>query len=565
MSESSLESTEPRDPFDPERLLETVVSNAPIVLFAADSDGVITLSRGQALHDLGLDAGELIGTSLFDLYRTEPALADAARRSLAGEGVLARLQLDGRVHETLFAPLYFDGDQRGVIGIATDITDRAAAEALIEFQATHDHATGLLNRPEFARRLDAALQDPLKPPLALTVLVVLLDRFQEISETFGHTVGAEILRETAERISAHFPEDSLVAALEAGKFAVSLHSSSQDAVHLAESLDRALAVPYLVDGRAISLASYTGLGSYPEHAGNAELLIRASEKAARSAAVWKLGYAFYEPDAIDLKRNFTLLADLRSALANGSLFTEYQPLIDVKECAFTSVEALARWNHPRFGVIAPDEFIPLADRAGLLPEVTKLVFQTALSHLAMWEREGLELRAAINVSPLEILDPGIDEFIRLNAEDHGLDLTRIAIEVTESHRLGDVSERQSQLLRELTSDGVHLAIDDFGTGYSNLRSLQVLPWTELKVDRSFVNQMGRDTIGDELVRTIIGLAHSFGRAAIAEGVETRPQVDRLVELECDMLQGYHIAHPLAAELIPQFARDASWMTQEANS
>jgi len=540
------------------QLLEAVVTNAPIVLFATDAQGVIRMSRGKALAALGLEQGQLVGESVFDLYVNEPAIADAARRCLGGEVTTSRLDLDSTIHETLFSPLYEGNTVVGIVGVASDITARALAETALRYQATHDVVTDLPNRSFFLQQLDEQLLEEEETNRPLTILVLLLDRFQEVSETFGYEVGMTVLRQTATRLREAALDGEVLSSLEAGKFGIMTSATLGEAHAVAKRFSDALSTGLLVDDREISISAHVGVATFPGHGKESEPLIRAAEQSARSAAILRHEFAIFEPRESDLKRNFMLLADLRTALAAGALRVEYQPLIGFESRTVEAVEALARWDHPQYGAISPEEFIGLADRAGLLPRVTQFVLEDAVRHLYLWQRSGLQCRAAINLSTAELQSPMIESVIRPTLDTWGIGLERLTLEVTETDRLGDVSPVQAEILRELTASGMHLSIDDFGTGYSNVGNLQALPWTELKVDRSFVSQIGTHPESDELVRAIIGLGHAFGRTVVAEGVETSEQWDRLIELDCDVAQGYLITPPLRPEALPEFVNSSPW-------
>ena len=548
-------------PHDPrigvETLLDAVISNAPLVLFAADSNGVITMSRGKALSALGLAEGELVGRSVFDLYENEPEVAAAARRCLAGESVIARLDLDGVIHETLFSPLFSDGQVTGIVGVATDVTERARAEAQLRYQATHNLRTALPNRSFFVERLDEALRTARTEAAPLARLVIVIERFGEVSETFGFDVGTQLLQATAERLRGAATGDEQLGTLEAGKFALLAPLRLRTAREIADRLIDTLSAPFIIDGEEISVLVHIGMAAFPGHADHGERLIQAAERAARAAEAARLPYAVYEPRLVDGRRNFTLLSDLRAALDAGALRVEYQPLLAIGNRSLHSLETLVRWEHPREGAIPPGEFLPVAAQGGLLPRVTGFVLEQVARQLYIWEQRDFRPHIAINIPPAEILSPELERAIRPPLETWGMGLDRLTLEVTEDDSLGEVSAPQSALLTRLTNDGMAIAIDDFGTGYSNLGSLNRLPWSQLKVDRSFIGELdGAEPTG--LVAAVIDLGHLLGREVVAEGVETQGQWDALRELGCDVAQGYHISASRPPEAIIELCRRSGW-------
>jgi len=527
-------------------LLDTVVSSAPIVLFATDAHGVITMSRGKGLRALGLQEGERIGQSILDMYQADPTRADAVRRCLAGEEVSARLDLDGIVHETLFTPLLREGRVVGIVGVATDITERVAAEATLQYQASYNLATGLPNRTHFVRQLDAELTDASGRVEPRALFVIVLGGFSEVSETFGYEVGTQLLASAGERLQSALRVGERVGVIEPGKFAVAAPFHRQPGRAIAERLVASLADPFIISGEPIGLPVHVGLAAFPGHGREAELLIRAAEHAARAAASAHEPFAIYQREAADRRRNFTLLAELRAALDAQALRVEYQPLIEMESRSLHSLEALIRWDHPREGAISPAEFLPVAERGGLLPRITSFVLESAARQLFAWEEEGL--RIAVNIPPSELLAPDIREMLQSSFSTWGVGVDRLVLEVTEQASMGEITPAQTMTLDALTGDGVEIAIDDFGTGYSNIANLQRLPWSELKVDQRFVRDIGTPR-GRELVRALIDLGHSLGRTVVAEGIETAEQWAALSGLDCDVAQGFYLARPQRPEAL----------------
>ena len=420
----------------------------------------------------------------------------------------------------------------------------------LRHDATHDVLTGLPNRALLTDRVHAALQaaDEARP----AVLLMDLNRFKEVNDALGHHVGDELLQVVAARMSAQPLPGATVARLGGDEFAVLLPSSPDaeaDARRAARLLVEALASP--VDLREATVATGASVGIAIARAGStAADLLRHADTAMYAAKAAGEAVAVYD-EALDRGRaeRLALLADLHRALSTEELVLHYQPKLDLAAGVVTSVEALVRWDHPRLGRLMPDAFVPLAESTGLIEPFTLQVLRLALRQCRAWLDDGLELSVAVNLSARNVSNPDLPENVETALRDAGVPAHRLILEITESSVMGD-PEHTVPILHRLAATGVTLSLDDFGTGYSSLSYLQRLPVQELKIDRSFVVGLTADgtdpSTSAALIRSITGLKEALGLRVVAEGVEDAVTLERLRELGCDLVQGYHLSRPVAA-------------------
>ena len=531
-----------------EQRMRVVVANAPIVLFALDSQGVFTLSEGQGLAAMGLRPGEVVGTSVFDHHEERPGIVAAVRRALAGEEHTTAFEVNGVVFETRYVPLRdAAGLVTGVIGLATDISERRRMEDELRRQALHDALTDLPNRVLLRDLLQrhAGVSSPDGRPLALCLLD--LDRFKEINDTFGHHHGDLLLQQVATRLRQTVRPTDVVGRLGGDEFAVLLlDEAGPGALIVAAKIGAALALPYTIEGQTFHVAASIGVALAPEHGRDATTLLRRADVAMYAAKQSRQGFALYTPEQdAALPDRLALIGDLRQALAQDSLLLHYQPKVDLRTGRVISVEALTRWPHPQRGFVPPDQFIPLAEGAGLIGSFTDWVLNTALAQCRHWRDAGLVLDVAVNISVVTLHDPQLPDTIAGLLRAHDLPAARLRLEVTESTLMADAT-RAHEVLTGLAALGVGLSVDDFGTGYSSLARLTRLPVDELKIDRSFIRHLTTDQGDQAIVSSTIGLSHTLNLRVVAEGVEDQATWDALLALGCDSIQGYYLSRPLPA-------------------
>jgi diguanylate cyclase (GGDEF)-like protein/PAS domain S-box-containing protein len=442
-------------------------------------------------------------------------------------------------------------------GFVSDMTEQREAELALEHQAHYDALTELPNRVLARQTLEAWLGSG---PLAL--LIMDLDRFKEINDTFGHEAGDQLLRQVGERLRSGLGSTGLLARLGGDEFAILLPGADATqamatARHLREVLE---GEPFAVERQYLTIEGSTGLAVYPDHGADAATLLRHADVAMYQAKHDQDGLAMYDAarDQHSPAR-LGLASDLRQAIERSELKLHYQPKVDLSRGRVVGVEALLRWQHPQQGFIPPDQFVGLAEQTGLIHPMTLWVLEEALRQHAAWRSEGLHLPVAVNFSMRNLQDPDIADTVAQLLRRWEVPASMLEIEITESSLMADPA-RALETLRRLRAMGVKIAIDDFGTGYSSLAHLKQLPVDVLKIDRSFVREMERDRSDQLIVRTTVDLAHNLDLRVVAEGVEDRATGDYLAEIGCDQAQGYYFARPLPADDLTRWLRETppSW-------
>ncbi|UNO39788.1 bifunctional diguanylate cyclase/phosphodiesterase [Streptomyces sp. MST-110588] len=459
-----------------------------------------------------------------------------ARQALVGVALLgiSPLIAVAAVHAPLLLPLF------AVPLIALDSTlwiARARAE-----EQLRDPLTGLPNRQWLLERTWTALEEAERVGARAALVLIDLDRFRSVNDTLGHLAGDRLLLQIADRLRHALPRGAEAARLGGDEFAVLLPTADSltSAQRVARNLVAALGSPLDLDGLTLVLEASAGVAVFPDHALDAEGLLRRADVAMYQAKRDRSGVEVYEakrdgntPDRLGL------LGDLRRALDAEDVELHYQPKVGF-DGHVAGLEALVRWVHPERGRVPPDEFIAIAESSGLMPRLTEYVLETALAQVARWRAMGLEVPVAVNVSPRDVHTPGFAGAVAARLARHRVPPGSLQLEITE-HVLLEDPQRAADTLAGLTGHGVKMSLDDFGTGYSSLVHLRRLPVSELKIDRSFVARLAVDTEDAEIVRCTLDLAHSLGLLVVAEGVEDDETWERLRDLGCDAVQGWLVA------------------------
>jgi diguanylate cyclase (GGDEF)-like protein/PAS domain S-box-containing protein len=546
----------------PAEQLDALVGAAPVVVWAIDRHGIITVSHGNALNAMGLKPGELVGESIWELYAHEPQVIEWHRRALAGEVVRMQSRSAGRDYETVCMPLEEGGLVTGAMGVATDITDRVAAEHRLDYLTAHDELTGLAKRPLFERHLEAALARAQRHGGHLAVLYLDFDRIKAVNESLGHEAGDELLRQVAARLRHAVRTEDILGRHSGDEFLVLLNLTQPDgsrvseaaavqmAAAAAERLHDCLRVPIVIAGNEVSVDASIGASLFPTDADDPATLIRHADEAMyQSKENGRGGTLLYQEIAEDRPEVLTLTADLHRALERDELELHYQPIVELSTGRCARVEALVRWRHPERGLIPPAEFIPLAEETGGIEAIGEWVVNEASRQLAEWQRKGLALSGSVNLSLREMRRSDLVDRIAAVVRREGLPAGALMVEITETAAMLELP-RMREVMRGLRDCGVPMAIDDFGAGYSSLGRLRDIRGIEtLKVDRSFVSGVPDDEFANKLVAGIIEIAHGLDFVPLAEGIETAEQLEFLTSCGCPMGQGFHFTKPLpAAEL-----------------
>jgi diguanylate cyclase (GGDEF)-like protein len=431
------------------------------------------------------------------------------------------------------------------------------AQRALEHLALHDGLTDLPNRLLLRQRVEQAIAD--HPTVALLLLDI--DNFKEINDTFGHQVGDRLLREVGPRLGEQLTPADLIARLGGDEFAIVLPNADADqALRVAHSMLR-VERPFLIDGHPLEVTASIGIAVFPQHGADAETLLRRADVAMYLAKRSANSYALYRPedDPYDASR-LLLRTDLRTAITEGEIILHYQPQVAIATGEVTGLEALARWRHPTRGWIPPVEFIQVAERMALIKPLTAHVLELAARQVVHWQAMGISLPVAVNVSMRNLLDPQFPETLESTISAAGVEARKLKLEITESALMVEPT-RVLETMNRVRAMGFAFAIDDFGTGYSSLAYLQRLPVEELKIDRAFVGQLPVDQGSLAIVRATIELAGSMGLDVVAEGVEDEATWQTLQRLGCSMAQGYFLSRPIPAAEVAGWVRD--WPTKSS--
>lgn len=452
------------------------------------------------------------------------------------------------------------------------LTDRRAyraearARARFEQQASHDALTGLPNRALLTDRLRRLLLMKSRTGAEVALLLMDLDRFKDVNETLGHDCGDALLVKVGDRLGSALREVDTVARLGGDEFAIVLPGVSgiEAALAVADRVQAALSESFEIEGLDLDIEASIGVVVSGRDGEDVLTLFRHADVAMYSAKKRGRTVAIYDPktDANSPVR-LTLLRELRRALDSDDLQLHYQPKISLDTREVVGVEALVRWNHPDRGMIAPDQFIPLAEQSGLIGPLTRHVLDMALAQARRWIDAGTPLPVAVNLSARSLGDERLLDQVAELLRAHDVPADHLTLEITESAIVTDLG-RAKEMLSRLHEMNVRLSIDDFGTGYTSLAQLKTIPIGELKIDRSFVGAITTDPGSAHIVHGVVGLGHNLGLSMVAEGVEDEETLDALRELGCDVVQGYLLARPMPARELDRWLADYSSDVQDRN-
>ena len=555
--------------------LKTIIETEPECVKLLAADGTLLQMNRAGLDMIDADSPEqVVGQKMQEMiapeYRSD--FVALTRRVFEGESGNLEFEIVGlkgtyRWLDTHAVPMRdSQGNITALLAVTRDITERKRYQAQLERQANFDDLTGLPNRNLLTDRLAQAMARCCQSEKTLAVLVFNLDRFKEINDSLGRGVGNKLLQEVSARLEASSGAINTLAYMSGNEFALLAEDGEiGEASSLAQRILKAFEQPFLAEKRELFLSASIGIATFPQDGEDGETLLKNAAAAMyRAKAAGGNSFHFYaiEMNANSLER-LNLGNELRRAAERDELVLHYQPQVSLRNGEIIGMEALLRWQHPERGLVAPLDFIPLAEETGLIVPIGEWVLRTACAQNRAWQTAGLPAMAvAVNLSARQFEGQDMAALTAQVLRETGLDPNYLELELTESVAMGnaDVFIGVTEALKGL---GVTLSIDDFGTGYSSLSYLKRFAIDRLKIDQSFVRDIVQDPDSTAIAVTVIALAHGLGLAVIAEGVETEAQLNFLRTRGCDEMQGYYFSKPLPAAEFEQLLREGRKLTFSA--
>lgn len=542
-----------------ESRVRVLLSQVPAVLWTVDLDMRITSVAGAGLAERGLTPEQLAGApfeALLDAEHKATSLA-AVRRAFGGEAVRYETHEEARWLQNDVEPLLdADGKIIGAIGVMLDVTEvRESAERFSRL-ARQDVMTGLPNRLALEEQLTPLLQRALAKQESVAVLFLDIDRFKNINDTLGHRTGDELLKAVSTRLRERLNDNATIFRPGGDEFVIIMHGikHKRTVATVAMEVLSAFQEPFPVEGRDLFVTGSVGASIFPQNAQTADELIAFADSAMyRAKESGRNNAKFYDGTMhAHVLERMGLEQDLRQALSRDELYLMFQPVIDVATRRTVGCEALVRWRHPLLGELSPATFIPIAEESGLIVEIGRWVLREACRKAsAMRQTLDPQFRVAVNLSPRDIYEQDFAAMLATVLAETGLPPSALDLEVTESVMLNEVAV---STLTRISQMGVHIVVDDFGTGYSSLSYIKRLPVNAIKIDKSFIDDITRDSYDQGIVKAITTLAQTLNLRVVAEGIESEAQWEFVRGLRCDQAQGYYFYRPIAWEEIVEIVR-----------
>ncbi|MBD2867722.1 EAL domain-containing protein [Paenibacillus arenilitoris] len=544
-----------------EKWYKSLYENSQDGILSVDLQYRIISFNPVALDIIGLSGKQLhqqpVGMLASIIVPEDRALVeDGFSRSFKGETVnfeTAIIRPDGRrveLNETI-APVIVDGSVVGSYIMFKDITEEKHAKEQINYLAFHDELTSLPNRRLFNQTIAQAIEESEAEQTRFAVMVIDIDRFKMINDSLGHTIGDQFLQEVSRRINeSGAGHDVMLARMGGDEFTLLFrHYDNEGSVSdLAERIIRTMQAPYRLADSDFYVSASIGISIFPTHGKDADQLLKNADTAMYEVKKkGKNGYQYFSNELVKkLQEKIELEGDLRKAIAKNELLLHYQPQIRTSDNSMVGIEALVRWNHPTKGIISPGVFIPIAEETGLINDIGTWVLREACAQMRQWHDEGGPLiPISVNLSSQQFHQPHLAEYIMSILQETGLEPQYLELEITESMMMD--ATVSTGILNKLNEHGIRISLDDFGTGYSSLSYLKMFPIHKVKIDRSFIRDITQNNNDKAIVATIIAMAQHLNMEVIAEGIETKDQLDILTDKDCGKIQGYYFSKPLSAD------------------
>lgn len=543
--------------------LSYAIEQSPNTVMITDLDAKIEYVNAAFTAATGYTLEEVIGKNPKVLKSGKTALSTyidlwnqlSKGESWTGEFINRSKEGIEFIEEVKISPIFQpDGKITHYMAIKNDITEKKRSEEKIHYLANYDVLTGLPNRVQLNERIAYSINVAKRNAGEVAILFLDLDRFKDINDTLGHSVGDMLLRELAHRVQLLLREEDTVSRLGGDEFIFMLpHTRAQGVAHVAEKILEVISQPFRIDDNELIVTASIGIAMYPIDGADPETLSKNADTAMYQAKQnGRNNYRFFTNAMQEnAARNLLLINALRHALEKEQLYLVYQPQISMINGQVVGCEALIRWNHPEFGQVPPSEFIPLAEDSGLIISIGEWVLRSAVKQAKEWLDNGFSLSVAVNLSSVQFRHPHLPEMVTNVLEEFDLPPECLELELTEAVAMHD-PQKVISIMDSFHERGIKMSIDDFGTGYSSLSYIKKFKVHKLKIDQSFVADICCDSEDKAIVKAIISMAHSLGLRVIAEGVETQDQLDYLKEQLCDEVQGYFYSVPLLAEEFKSF-------------